>query len=335
MRRFLFLLFTFFGTQAFAHGISNADKQSMINGGFLEYIKFGASHMLTGYDHLLFLFGVVFFLATFKDIIKFITAFTFGHCITLVFATFLGVTINSYLIDAIIALSVIYKGFENLDGFNKVFKKKSPNLLVLVFIFGLIHGLGLSTRLQELPLGIDGLLLKILSFNLGVELGQIGALAVMLSLIELFRNGKFFKIFSIISNSMLIIAGILLFMFQINSYVNTTNVIQKNSENSDTVKITIAAGKSLEYKFFIIKGSLFEYSWKTNNGKLFFDFHGEPAGDKTGYFKSYVKTTNNTSKGNLIAPFDGSHGWYWKNKTPNTIVVTLVTKGRYRILGIR
>ena len=113
---------------AFAHGISDADKQAVVEGGNLRFISLGASHMLTGYDHLLFLFGVIFFLTGFKQIVKFITAFTVGHCITLVGATFMGISANYFIIDALIALTVVYKGFDNLDGFKRVFKIQSPNL---------------------------------------------------------------------------------------------------------------------------------------------------------------------------------------------------------------
>ena len=140
---------------ALAHGISEADRQRMLSGGYLQYVGLGVTHMLTGYDHLLFLFGVVFFLSNFKDVAKFVTVFTIGHCITLVFATFFKITWNYYLVDAIIAISVIYKGFDNNGGFQKYFDMKSPNLLAAVFGFGLLHGFGLSTRLQQLPLGDD------------------------------------------------------------------------------------------------------------------------------------------------------------------------------------
>ena len=162
---------------AFAHGISDADKQGILEGGNLEYIKLGMTHMLTGYDHLLFLFGVMFFLTRLRDVVKFITAFTLGHCLTLVFATLLHIQANYYLVDAVIALTVCYKAFDNLDGFKKYIGVQAPNLLAAVFLFGLIHGFGLSTRLQTLPLGQEGLVLRILSFNLGVELGQIMALS--------------------------------------------------------------------------------------------------------------------------------------------------------------
>ena len=121
MKKILFILFTLGASQTLlAHGISEADQQSMIDGGYLEYIWLGAVHMITGYDHLLFLFGVIFFLTKFKDIVKFITAFTLGHCITLIMATFMGITANYFLVDAVIALTVIYKGFDNLDGLKKI-----------------------------------------------------------------------------------------------------------------------------------------------------------------------------------------------------------------------
>ena len=129
---------------ALAHGIPEADRQAIIEGGNLRYLLLGAEHMVTGYDHLLFLLGVVFFLRRFGEIVKFITAFTLGHSITLLFATLLGVTANYFLIDAVIALSVIYKGFENMDGFRRYIEVEPPNLLFMVFGYGLIHGFGSS-----------------------------------------------------------------------------------------------------------------------------------------------------------------------------------------------
>ena len=132
-----------------SHGVSQSIIDAMANASLIDFIYFGAEHMVTGYDHILFLIGVVFFLSNYFDIFKFITAFTIAHCITLIFATFYGITANAYLIDAVIAFSVLYKGFENLDGFKKYFSINAPNLILMVFIFGLIHGFGLSTKLQE------------------------------------------------------------------------------------------------------------------------------------------------------------------------------------------
>lgn len=207
-------------TLLFAHDISSGDQEILNNGGLWSYVWVGAKHMLTGYDHLLFLAGVVFFLKSIRDILKFITVFTIGHSIMLTGATYLNIEVNEYVIDAIIALSVLYKGFENLKGFETYFKVKSPNLLVMVLIFGLIHGLGLSARLQSFNLGTEQLLLKILSFNLGVELGQIAALIPIVFLIRKWQKLPSYKAFYKASNVYLIIAGIGLFMYQLYGYWN-------------------------------------------------------------------------------------------------------------------
>ncbi len=137
----------------FAHDVTDADQEILNNGDLWSYIYVGAKHMVTGYDHLLFLAGVIFYLSGFREIIRFITVFTIGHIITLLGASYLGITANEHLVDAVIALSVLYKGFENLDGFQRYFKTQSPNLLFMVFLFGLIHGFGLATRLQSFDLG--------------------------------------------------------------------------------------------------------------------------------------------------------------------------------------
>ena len=195
--RWLLVLFALlFASQVFGHGMSDAEKQSIVEGGNLRYLWIGATHMLSGYDHLAFVFGIVFFLTRFQDIVKYITAFTVGHSITLIIATFNGIKINYFLIDAIIALSVCYIAFQNLDGFKKYLNINPPNMLAMIFGLGLIHGLGLSTRLQQLPLSQDQLLMNIISFNVGIELGQIAALAVMLLVINLFRQSAYFPSFS-------------------------------------------------------------------------------------------------------------------------------------------
>ncbi len=213
-------LFLAFPSEAMAHGISEESRATMSEGSTVDFIWLGAEHMVTGYDHLLFLFGVIFFLTSFRDIVRFITAFTLGHCITLLGATMMGISANAYIIDAIIALSVIYKGFENLDGFKKYLKFDAPNLLTMVFIFGLIHGFGLSTRLQELTLGQEGLVSKILAFNVGVELGQILALSLMLGFFAAWRKTALFARFSTASNGLLIAAGLGLFGMQVDGYMH-------------------------------------------------------------------------------------------------------------------
>ena len=209
--------------QALGHGMSEAEKLSIIEGGNLRYMWLGATHMLSGYDHLLFVFGIVFFLTSFKEIVKYITAFTVGHSVTLIYATFNGIQINYFLIDAIIGLSVSYIAFTNLDGFKRLLGVKAPSLLVMITALGLIHGLGLSTRLQQLPLNQDELLLNIISFNLGIEAGQVLALAIMLLILTSWRKASSFKPFSIFSNYALMIAGGLLFLMQMHSYSHTSN----------------------------------------------------------------------------------------------------------------
>jgi len=205
---------------ALAHGISEADRQRMLDGSYVEYILLGASHMITGYDHLLFLFGVVFFLTRFGEVVKFVTVFTIGHSITLTFATLLEITWNYWLVDALIAISVIYKGFDNNRGFQKHFNFEPPSLLKMVFLFGLLHGFGLSTRLQQLPLGDETseVVWRILSFNLGVELGQIGALVLMVGALSLWRHTSSFTKFSYASNLGLIAAGCYLLFVQLHGY---------------------------------------------------------------------------------------------------------------------
>jgi hypothetical protein len=219
-KHFIALILIFCPLMLAAHGIDSYDQEQLNNGGLLAYILVGAKHMVTGYDHLLFLAGVIFYLSGFKDIVRFITVFTIGHSITLISATYLGIKVDEHLIDAVIALSVIYKGFENLGGFEKIFKVKSPNLLMMVFIFGLIHGFGLATRLQSFDIGTAQFLPKIISFNIGVELGQILALIPIIFIITNWKSRKSYDAFYKATNTYLIIAGIGLFVYQLYGYFN-------------------------------------------------------------------------------------------------------------------
>ena len=208
-------------TYLFAHGVSQSTANAMSDASLLGWGWFGAEHMVTGYDHILFLVGVLFFLTNYFDIFKFITAFTIAHCVTLIFATYWEITANAYLIDAVIAFSVIYKGFENLGGFKKIFAINAPNLILMVFIFGLIHGFGLSTKLQEVAVesNIDLSISQILSFNIGVELGQIIVLIILFPLLSLIR-GNYFKKISQITNWGLVVAGSFLLIYQLNHFFN-------------------------------------------------------------------------------------------------------------------
>ena len=349
-RWILAIITLLFVGQVFGHGMSEAEKQIIIDGGNLRYIWIGATHMLTGYDHLAFVFGIIFFLTRFKDIVKYITAFTIGHSITLIYATFNAIQVNYFLVDAVIALSVCYIAFHNLEGFKKWLNVKAPNMMAMIFGLGLIHGLGLSTRLQQLPLSEDNLLMNIISFNIGIEIGQITALTVMLILIAAFRKSHIFKSFSKAANTFLVLAGSFLFLMQIHGYEHeayaqeiASNIVPIRTEKpeisqapdwSDVITISIPARSDKEYKLQLAKGATFEYAWQSDKAELFYDFHGEPKGDKTGYFKSFDKDTSNQSNGSLTTIFEGTHGWYWKNNNSFPANITLSIKGDYQRLDL-
>jgi uncharacterized protein YneF (UPF0154 family) len=162
------------------------------------------------------------FLSRFSQIVVFITAFTAGHTITLLFATLAGIKANPYLVDAVIALTVTYKAIENMDGFRRWFGRPAPNLLVMVFVFGLIHGFGLSTRLQEMTLAKDPeLVSKILAFNVGVELGQIAALTVMTAVVKVWRTSNSFALITRVPKGVLIAASGVLLALQVHGYVTS------------------------------------------------------------------------------------------------------------------
>ena len=173
--------------------------------------------MITGYDHLLFLVGVIFFLYRTKEIITYVSYFTIGHSTTLLLGVLADFSINAYLIDAIIALSIIYKGFDNLGGFKQFFGKQ-PNTKIAVLIFGLFHGFGLASKLQELSLGKDGLFTNLIGFNIGVEIGQFMALAIVVFIIGFWRKHKSFIKFSTLTNTLLMIGGVILMGFQLTGY---------------------------------------------------------------------------------------------------------------------
>lgn len=219
IRLIILFLILFWATPLMAHDVTSKDHALLANGDLWAYLWVGAKHMLTGYDHLLFLLGVIFYLRKTSDVIKFITVFTIGHSITLLSATYLGIQINEYLIDAIIGFSVFYKGFENLGYFEKHLKFRSPNLLVMVWVFGLIHGLGLSSRLQSFENGSDRIIHKIITFNIGVEFGQIEALIPIVYIISLIRKNKHYPAFYKAVNTYLLIAGIALICFQLILYL--------------------------------------------------------------------------------------------------------------------
>lgn len=205
---------------AFAHDLSEANKsyvQSINGPAPVPFFYLGAKHMVTGIDHILFLVGVVFFLYRLRDIVLYVSMFTIGHSLTLLGGVLLGTGLNPYIVDAIIGFSVVYKAFENLGGFRKLGIAINTKLAVLVF--GLFHGLGLATKLQDLSPSKDGLLVNLISFNVGVEAGQVIALAVVVVLLNAWRTTRSFKPGAFYANLLLLAAGVVLTGHQIAGYL--------------------------------------------------------------------------------------------------------------------
>jgi hypothetical protein len=202
---------------AFAHGVADRDALFLEQNPGMALVAFaylGAKHMITGYDHLLYLAGVIFFLYHTRDIALYVTLFAVGHSVTLLAGVLADIHVNVYIVDAIIGLSVVYKAFENLGGFEKFFGWQ-PNPRVAVFSFGLAHGFGLATKLQALTLSEEGLVANIVSFNVGVEIGQLMALAILLVLINAWRATGGFTRHSTAFNIALMFAGFLLANYQL------------------------------------------------------------------------------------------------------------------------
>lgn len=207
---------------AFSHGIHGPDRDFIENSVGLApaaFMYLGAKHMITGYDHLLYLVGVIFYLKNFRDVIKLVSLFAIGHSITLLFGVLANIHVNPYLIDALIGFSVVYKAYENLGGFNRL--NIAPSVPAAVFIFGLIHGLGLATKLQEFTISEEGLVTNIVSFNIGVEIGQICALAIILIGFKVFQKWRHFNQSSLYVNWLLMVAGFVLVGYQLSGFFLT------------------------------------------------------------------------------------------------------------------
>jgi hypothetical protein len=207
---------------AFGHGVSGDDQAFMLNNSgplIWPYIYLGAKHMVTGYDHLLFLAGVMFFLYRLKEVGLYVTLFAVGHSVTLLVGVLGGLHVNPYIVDAIIGLSVAYKAFENLGGFQRL--GVNPDTRIAVFVFGLFHGFGLATKLQDLAISKDGLVTNMIAFNVGVELGQFLALGVILLALNALRaSGQFFR-FAAATNVAIMFCGFLLIGYQLTGYATT------------------------------------------------------------------------------------------------------------------
>ena len=211
------LLYLLFTVAAHAHGVADGDKgyiQEVSGTHLLPFMYLGAKHMVTGYDHLLFLAGVIFFLYKLKDIALYVSLFAVGHSITMLYGVYAGVNVNAYLIDAIIGLSVVYKALDNLGAYQRWFGVQ-PNTKAATLIFGLFHGFGLAAKIQEFEIARDGLLPNLLAFNIGVEIGQLLALGTILIVMGYWRRTAGFFKHAYTANVAMMSAGFTLIGYQL------------------------------------------------------------------------------------------------------------------------
>jgi len=207
-------------TGASAHGVAGDDQAFIENSAGLQIVPFiylGAKHMVTGYDHLLFLLGVIFFLYRMREVALYVSLFAIGHSVTLLYGVLSGTHVNPYLIDAIIGFSVVYKALDNLGALQRLFGVQ-PDTRAAVLIFGLFHGFGLATKLQEFTLSPEGLVANILAFNVGVEIGQLVALGGILIAISYWRRSDAFRRQAFAANTALMTAGFVLIGHQLSGY---------------------------------------------------------------------------------------------------------------------
>jgi len=207
-------------SDALAHAVTQGDKgyiQEISGVHVLPFVYLGAKHMMTGYDHILFLFGVIFFLYKLQHIALYVSLFAIGHSTTMVLGVYYNIGINSYLIDAVIGFSVVYKALDNLGAFQRWFGVQ-PDTKVATLIFGLIHGFGLATKIQEYAISPDGLVPNLLAFNVGVEVGQLLALAVILIAMSFWRRTASFVRHAYSANVVMMSAGFILVGMQLTGY---------------------------------------------------------------------------------------------------------------------
>ncbi|WP_420906744.1 HupE/UreJ family protein [Vibrio coralliilyticus] len=208
-------------SEALAHAVAQGDKgyvQEITGTNIIAFIYLGAKHMVTGYDHVLFLFGVIFFLYKMKDIALYVSLFALGHSSTMLLGVYFNIGINSYIIDAIIGLSVVYKTMDNLGAFQRWFGVQ-PNTKLATLLFGFCHGFGLSSKIIDYDISPDGLLPNLLAFNIGVEIGQLIALGIILIVMGFWRRQSFFYRQAYSANVIMMSLGFMLIGYQLTGYV--------------------------------------------------------------------------------------------------------------------
>ena len=205
------------GAEALAHNVTQGDKgyiQKITGVILIPFLYLGAKHMVTGYDHILFLFGVVFFLYRMKHVAIYVSLFAIGHSTTMMAGVWFGWNVNAYLIDAIIGLSVVYKALDNLGAFQSWFGVQ-PNTKAATLIFGFFHGLGLATKILDYEVSPDGLLANLIAFNIGVEIGQMLALAAILIVMGAWRRTAGFWRHAYTANVVMMSLGFMLMGYQL------------------------------------------------------------------------------------------------------------------------
>ncbi len=215
------LLLAGVSTELLAHGVAAGDKGFIQQSSGVLLIPFaylGAKHMVTGYDHLLFLLGVIFFLYRLKDVALYVTLFAVGHSATLLLGVLMRVSVNAYLIDAVIGLSVVYKALDNLGAFRTWFGV-APDARAATLVFGLFHGFGLATKILDFDMAADGLVPNLVAFNVGVEIGQVLALSAILIAMNHWRRTPSFRPMSYGANVVIMTAGFLLVGYQLAGYL--------------------------------------------------------------------------------------------------------------------
>lgn len=334
------------GGQALAHNVAPEDQLLLQNASgpqLLTFMVLGAKHMVTGYDHLLFLVGVIFFLYRLKEVVAYVTLFAIGHSVTLLFGVLSGLKLDPYLIDAIIGFSVVYKALDNLGAFQTWFGVQ-PNTKAAVLIFGFFHGFGLATKLQDLSLSPDGLVPNMLAFNVGVELGQLLALSAILIVMTYWRSLPSFTRHATAANVLLMAAGFVLVGYQLTGYGaanarTESSIMHAHERKPRTVRIEINVKprEELEYKAKLAAGEPMLYSWTTQGpGAVYYEFHGEPTEGEwpKDYFRSYETVqSSQTAHGSFVAPFTGMHGWYWRNLSDTPLTIVLEVNGYFTKLG--
>jgi len=322
---------------ASAHGVTRGDARLLQNlqgaaVGTLMYL--GAKHMVTGYDHLLFLVGVIFFLYRPRDVVQYVSLFTIGHSITLLAGVLGGIRANPYVVDAIIGFSVVYKAFENMDGFR--YLGFQPNTRAAVLIFGLFHGFGLATKLQEFELPKNGLVTNMISFNAGVEIGQVLALTAILGALTYWRTRRGFQKHAFATNGVLMACGFVLVGYQLSGYVAASPATTVAAATAlaassprvykvDASELTLKPREAFEYKYRLESGAAMVYSWIAN-GKVKYEFHGDPD-DPTLKVETYEKQENDRASGALTATFAGIHGWYFENPSDRDVTISVNSAG--------